>query len=125
MCVGGGSLLDYKFYCFNGEPKFLYISEGLENHSTAKISFLTLDWQFAAFQRNDYKSFTTLPQKPECFKRMLEIARKLSEGIKFLRVDLYVIQNEIYFSELTFFPCSGFMPCSYKDDVKMGEILEL
>lgn len=100
---GGGSLLDYKFYCFNEVPKFLYISEGLENHATAKVSFLTLDWQFADFRRSDYKPFTTLLQKPECFEEMLEICKKLSKGTKFLRVDLYVIQNRIYFSELTFF----------------------
>ena len=118
-------LLDYKFYCFNGIPTFLYLSEGLENHATAKISFVTLDWQFADFKRIDYKPFITLPEKPECFEDMLDICKKLSKGTKFLRVDLYVIQNKIYFSELTFFPCSGFMPCSYEDDVRIGEMLKL
>ncbi len=54
-------IVDYKFYCFNGEPKFLYMSKGLENHATAKMCFLTLDWEFAPFQRSDYVLFDELP----------------------------------------------------------------
>jgi len=117
---------DYKFYCFNGVPRFLYISEGLENHSTARISFVTCDWQFASYQRSDYAPFEELPEKPERFEDMLKLAAKLSEGIPFLRVDLYQVNGKVYFSELTFFPCSGFMP--FKDpqsDIEIGNMLEL
>lgn len=109
-------LTDYKFFCFNGEPKFLYVSTGLENHKTAHISFLTLDWQFTKFQRSDYAPLDTLPRKPVNFDKMVEISRKLSKDIPFLRVDLYEINNKIYFSELTFYPCSGFMPFVNPDD---------
>lgn len=103
-------LLDYKFYCFNGEPKLLYVSEGLEDHSTAKISFLDLDWTFADFHRSDFRPFDHLPPKPNNYDQMLILAKELSAGIPFLRVDLYEINGKIYFSELTFFPCSGMMP---------------
>jgi len=119
-------LIDYKFYCFNGEPKFLYVSQGLEDHSTAKISFLTLDWEFAPFKRDDYESFSSLPQKPACFEKMIEISKILSEGHPFLRVDLYDIDGHVYFSELTFSPCSGFMhfqPAEW--DRKVGDYLTL
>lgn len=119
-------LRDYKFYCFEGEPKFLYISEGLENHATAKISFLTCDWQFAPYQRSDYKPFESLPPKPEKFNEMLFAANKLSEGHPFLRVDLYEIDGHIYFSELTFYPCGGFMPFRNPEhDIEIGEMLHL
>lgn len=101
---------DYKFYCFHGEPKLLYVSEGLEDHATAKISFLTLDWAFADFKRTDYASFEKLPEKPEKFAQMQEMAIRLSADHCFLRVDLYSVENNIYFSELTFSPCSGMMP---------------
>ena len=103
-------LLDYKFYCFNGEPKLLYISEGLEDHSTAKISFLDLDWTFADFYRSDFRPFDHLPPKPNNYDQMLILAKELSAGIPFLRVDLYEINGKIYFSELTFSPCGGMMP---------------
>ena len=122
----GSGLRDYKFYCFNGEPKFLYISEGMENHSTAKISFLTLDWKFAPFHRSDYAPFSILPDKPSEFDEMVEIAKKLSQNIPFLRVDLYQINERIYFSELTFSPCSGMMPFMPIDwDRKIGDYLKL
>jgi hypothetical protein len=120
------SLTDYKFYCFNGEAKYLYVSEGLENHSTAKISFLTLDWKFAPFCRFDYAPFKELPPKPSKFNEMIKIAEQLSKGHTFLRVDLYEINNQIYFGELTFHPCSGMMPFKPKEwDLKFGELVTL
>lgn len=105
-----GSLTDYKFYCFNGNPEYLYISTGLENHSTASISFLTPDWEFAPFGRSDYKPFRELPEKPSLFEDMKKLAAELSKGQAFLRVDLYQIEGKIYFSEFTFSPCGGMMP---------------
>ena len=119
-------LTDYKFYCFNGEPKYLYVSTGLENHATAKISFLTLDWKFAPFGRSDFKSFTELPPKPTMLNEMIELATRLSTGYKFLRVDLYQIKNQIYFSELTFSPCGGMMPFDPPEwDEKLGKLIDL
>ena len=119
-------LIDYKFYCFDGEPKFLYVSKGLEDHATANISFLNLDWSFAPFQRSDYKGFDILPEKPAGYEKMLELARCLSEGTSFLRVDLYEIGGKIYFSELTFTPCGGTMTFSPPEwDDKIGQWLTL
>lgn len=119
-------LIDYKFYCFHGKPQFLYVSEGLENHSTAKISFLNLDYSFADFQRPDYQHFRKLPVKPVNYNKMIEIATKLSQNIPFVRVDLYEINNKVYFSELTFSPCGGFMKFEpEKYDEKIGEMIDL
>lgn len=120
------SLMDYKFYCFGGQPQFLYISQGLEDHKTASISFVTLDWEFAPYRRNDFKPFDTLPQKPERFDEMLDFAKKLSADMSFLRVDLYQINGQIFFSELTMSPCSGFMPFeNMEHDKVIGEMLTL
>ena len=101
-------LIDYKFYCFGGEPEFLYVSQGLSNHDTARISYLSLDWEREPFHRSDFAEFETLPQKPVTFDKMVEFARVLSKDIPFLRVDFYEINGQLYFSELTFFPGSGF-----------------
>lgn len=103
-------LTDYKFYCFNGIVKYLYVSKGLEDHSTARISFLSPDWKKMDFKRSDYSPFVELPHKPHNFEKMKRIAEILSEHTDFLRVDLYEIDNQIYFSELTFSPCGGYMP---------------
>lgn len=119
-------LIDYKFYCFNGTVKYLYVSQGLENHNTARISFLTLDWTFAPFKRSDYKSFETLPAKPSTLEEMINLAENLSQGQPFLRVDLYEINGEIYFSELTFTPCNGYMPFDPPEwDIKLGKYIDL
>ena len=48
---GKKNLTDYKFFCFNGEPKLLYISTGMENHATAKISFYDLDGKLSEIKR--------------------------------------------------------------------------
>ena len=119
-------LIDYKFYCFNGEPKFLYVSEGLENHDTASISFVSLKWEKLPFYRNDYRPFEVLPEKPKHFEEMIEVSRKMARGMKFIRVDLYEINNQIYFSEYTLHPCSGFMPFNDdRYDYDIGKMLEL
>jgi len=119
-------LVDYKFYCFNGKAKYLYVSEGLENHKTAKISFLTLDWEFAPFGRSDFSPFSILPPQPSRFKEMVKIANILAERHPFIRVDLYQVKNKIYFSELTFYPCAGMMPFEPKEwDYKLGLELTL
>lgn len=103
------NIRDYKFYCFNGEPKFLYISEGLtKKHEEARMNFVTLDWEKTPFQRKDYAEFEKLPPKPANLGEMIQIARNLSQPFPFVRVDLYSIKKETVFSELTFYPNGGF-----------------
>lgn len=125
-CRKENSLVDYKFYTFNGKCHFLYVSKGLENHETANISFLTTEWEFAPFRRKDYAPFKTLPDRPVNFKKMFELSEELAKSIPFLRVDFYEINGQIYFGEFTFFPCSGFIPFSPEEyDEKIGRLLEL
>lgn len=119
-------LIDYKFYCFNGEPEFLYVSEGLDNHETARISFLTLNWKFAEFKRTDYLNFDQLPKKPDSFNEMIQLTKKLSNGFAFVRVDFFEYNGKPRFSEMTFHPCGGFMPFDPPEwDQKMGSMLNL
>ena len=119
-------LTDYKFYCFNGEPKVLYVSYGLADHDTAFISYMTLDWKPAPFHRPDFQEYTEFPPRPQSFDKMIEIAKTLSTDMPFVRVDFYEINKKPYFSEMTFFPGDGltpFEPVEY--DVKFGEWVKL
>jgi len=119
-------LIDYKFFCFNGIPKYLYVSEGLSDHSTAKMSFADMGYNKAEFYRKDYKPFGKLPPKPKNFEKMKELAEVLSKNICFLRVDFYEIGKKIYFGELTFFPCSGYVPFEPEEyDKILGDMLDL
>lgn len=119
-------MVDYKFYCFSGEPMFLYVSQGLENHETTRLSFINMDWSPTPFSREDYESLEVLPDQPACFNEMADIARKLSKGIPFVRVDLFIYEGKPRFSEMTFCPCAGFMkfvPREY--DRIVGDMLTL
>lgn len=119
-------LVDYKFFCFNGQPKFIYVSEGLENHETAKISFVNMEFEREKFKRTDYKDFETIPSRPKNFEEMKEISKILSHDVRFLRVDLYEINGKVYFGELTFTPCAGFLPFEPKEyDKIIGEWIDL
>ena len=116
-------LIDYKFYCFDGAPKFLYVSEGLGgDHRKARMNFVDLSWRLTPFQRKDFMAFSVLPPKPYGFDEMIEIASVLSRGIPFVRVDLYSVNQRIYFSEFTFSPGGGFAPFSPMEwEEKIGE----
>ncbi|GMA45856.1 ATP-grasp fold amidoligase family protein [Tetragenococcus muriaticus] len=119
-------LTDYKFYCFNGEPRFLYVSQGLENHKTARIDFVSLNWNKAPFWRFDYQRFAHLPEKPMNFNEMYNISLKLSQNVPFVRVDLYEIQGQTFFSELTFFPAGGLAPVEPEEwEEKLGKWLDI
>ncbi len=117
---------DYKVFCFNGEPKVLYISEGLENHKTVHISFVTLNWQFAKYMRSDYASLDVLPPKPKKLNQMIELAKILSKNLRFIRVDFYEVNGKVYFGEITFHPNAGFNPFSSEEyDRELGDFINL
>lgn len=119
-------VFDYKFYCFHGDPKFLYVSQGLHNHSTAEMIFLTLDWAPTGFVRPDYGQFQEIPAKPSQFNQMVQLAKELSAGIPFVRVDLFEHHGAVYFSEMTFHPVSGMMPIKPETaDLEIGQLLDL
>ncbi|MBQ9463407.1 MAG: hypothetical protein IJU68_07110 [Bacteroidales bacterium] len=122
----GAGLTDYKFFCFNGEPKLLYVSLGLDDHSSARMDFLYPDWTPAPFRRSDYRPFDVLPPRPSGLETMLDMSRSLSEGIPFVRVDFYQVDGKVLFSEMTFYPCGGFMPLETEtQDLQMGRLLKL
>jgi len=127
--VNGGSkgLTDYKFFCFNGSPLLLYVSRGLEYHPTAEISFYGMDGIEKEFHRSDYKPYHNA-KMPSNFPEMKITAEKLAKFVDcpFVRIDLYSINNKIYFSEITFSPCSGFIPFEpMSTDVELGKLLDI
>lgn len=101
-------LPDYKFFCFNGEPKYCQVIR--DRHTKETIDFYDMKWRHQEFVGlNPIASNGLNPvTKPKHLNTMIEICRKLSCGIPFIRVDLYVVDNRVYFGELTFYPASGF-----------------
>lgn len=121
----GNSIIDYKFYCFNGEPKFLYCGQGLTSNHTLRIDFYDLDWKRMPFYRADYHRLGNI-DKPEHLDKMIEISRKLSKNIPFVRIDLFEVNGKVYFSEFTLCPASGLMPFVPNEyDKIVGDMLDI
>ncbi|MFZ2537547.1 MAG: ATP-grasp fold amidoligase family protein [Oscillospiraceae bacterium] len=119
-------IIDYKFFCFGGIPEFLYVSQGLVQDHTLKVGFYDLNWEKMPFQRTDYEGLDGDLKRPNKLAEMEKLASELSKGFPFVRVDLYCVEDEIYFSEMTFTPSSGYMPLNPDSyDVILGELLTL
>ena len=116
-------LTDYNFFCFNGEPFMMYISN--DNAEFSHTDFFDMDYNQLPIRMKDPNS-NNPPSKPKEFEQMKMLARKLSEGIPHLRVDFYVINNNIFVGELTFYHNAGFTPISPTEwDLKLGQLINL
>lgn len=113
--IGNGRIDDYKFSCFNGDATDVMICIDRASGDT-KFYFFDPQWELLRYNKRGLAAPNgfTLPS-PQNFELMFEIAGKLSEGIPYLRVDLYNVEGKIYFGELTFFPQSGFDPNLLKE----------
>jgi len=127
MNDGHDELIDYKFLCFNGEPKYCQvISE--RNKSSQHLNYYDMDFNACKdFSRIDFPANYNEPDvKPANWEKMKEFAKKLSEDFKFVRVDFYEIKGKLYISELTFFPYAGFIKYKHPDtDRFFGDLLTL
>ncbi len=115
--------LDYKFFCFNGEPKFIFV--GSERETEFKIDFFDTEWNWLNVKRN-YPNAKKHPEKPGNLAEMLEIAKVLSKDFPHVRVDLYNENGKIRFGELTFYSGAGIgrlYPHSF--DYKFGEYFDI
>lgn len=101
----GEELKTYKFFCFNGEPKVLYISLDEDRF----IDYYDMDFNKLPYSLPEHEHYPKTISKPENFDKMIEISKKLSNDFPFVRVDLYDSNGKIYISELTFVPTGGFM----------------
>ena len=103
----GTDLSDYKWYCFDGEPKYLLITEDRNRGGEqTKYNYFDMDYTALPFYNSGPHS-RNLPNKPDHFAQMKEAAGKLAEGFPHIRVDLYEVGDCVYFGELTLYDSSG------------------
>lgn len=103
-----GELRDYKFFCFNGVPKVMFIAQNRWNKNIeTTFDFFDMEFNHLPFQWIHPNANTTIT-KPECFEEMIELASKLSKGLPHVRVDFYQVNGKVFFGEMTFFTCGGF-----------------
>lgn len=119
-------LVDYKIHCFHGEPKVILVCQDRYSDTGLTEDFYSEKWEHLNVRRPDHPNAKEKMESPKELDLMLDLSRKLSKGTLFLRTDFYIINHHVYFSELTFYPASGFekfIPESF--DLEMGDWIGL
>jgi len=123
-------LTDYKFFCFDGYPKYCQVIR--DRRSMETIDFYDMEWNHMPFiginpvYGNGFRNGIHPVHKPEYLMEMINVCKIISKDTSFSRIDLYFIDNKIYFGEITFFPAGGigkFTPDIW--DYKLGDLLVL
>ena len=126
MQSDAGGLTDYKIHCFNGEPKLILVCKDRFAPTGLTEDFYTPQWEHLDLRRPTHPNATEPMAKPDELDQLLEFSRILSKDIPFLRVDFYIVEGHVYFSELTFFPASGFEEFEPEEwDQTLGDWLKL
>lgn len=120
---------DYDIFCFQGEPRFIYVKtahfdNGI-NRDSYPVSFYTIDWKHMDAKYKDFPNRVDL-ERPPHLSEMLEISRKLSKGFPFVRVDFFENSRKLYVAEFSFAPWAGLR--SYEPeslDYEMGKWLDI
>lgn len=121
----GECITDYKFFCFNGKPKFIYVSNDLIHDRQAQIGFFNLDGSKMPIEREDYTDIASVTL-PSFFDEMKKAAEILCADFPFVRVDFFLANDRYYFAELTFTPSGGMMPFNPdKYDLEWGNMLDI
>lgn len=103
-----GELRDYKFFCFDGEPKVMFIAS---DRASDHVKFDYYDLKFNHLDiKQKYPHAQEALRKPVTFEKMIDFSKILSKGFPHVRVDFYEVNGHLYFGELTFYHFSGFMP---------------
>lgn len=118
----GNELRDYKFWCFNGKPTYMYCTiKGkniFENFYDMNFQVVPINHGFPRHQPEF--------EKPQNFELMKSLAAKLSTNIPFVRVDFFEVEGNVYFGEFTFYDWGGMRPFKkYEQDLELGRLIDL
>lgn len=114
----------YKFFCFNGDPKIIQTIQN-DKQKDETIDYFDISWNKLELKQNFPNSEKSI-QKPVKLDEMIEIAKKLSKGMSFIRVDLYLINDDVKFSEFTFYSDCGLAKFEPKEwDKILGDYIDL
>lgn len=126
------ALIDYKFHCLNGEPRFVLVCSdrkgGGDKAMQVTRDLFDMNWRpiDEIVVMGDEKPGSGMLKRPVCFDEMVNIAQTLSADFKFVRVDLYELDGRVYFGELTFTPAHCVFPhFTEKFNREMGKLLQI
>jgi len=118
-------LTDYKLMCFSGKVRCSFTCTGRQSPRGLHVTFYNREWKKFPFERH-YPAEPIATKKPLQYEKMIELAEKLTQSMSFARIDFYIINEKIYFGEITFYPGSGFEEFTPVEwDERIGEWIKL
>ncbi len=120
--------LNYKVHCFNGKPMFIDYYKVIVDKAqeSSYITIYDTEWKKLDFCHSEQPYLGEAIDAPVVLPKMLEFSKILSRDFKYVRVDFMLKGEDIYLSEMTFTPSSGFMTFNpVKYDEIWGNLLKL
>lgn len=119
------TLCDYKFFCFHGTPKIMYISHEIEGGKKS-LDFFNMNFEQLDISRPSYPASRAQFDFPENWNLMIDLAGKLSQDLPHVRIDFYNVEGKVYLGEMTFFTGGGMEPFKpFEWDLELGSWINL
>lgn len=127
---GSSSIADYKVWCFNGEPKYIWVCSDRDDKTFLFTYVMVYDTEWNAHPEysifNDHYRKGKVMPKPKNLDELLNVARKLSQGHPVVRCDLYYVKDKVYFGEMTFTSNGGMNDFYTQEFLNMtGDMIKL
>lgn len=117
-------LIDYKVHNFNGIPKFILVCRDRYGTTPMAETFFSDKWKKLDLKRPGHPNPGM--EKPKSLQEVLKLAALLSYDLPFARTDFYIIDDKVYFGEITFYPASGLSPFNPEIyDGIFGDLLQI
>lgn len=108
MSNNENELEDYKVHNFNGTPKVVLVCKDRYKDTGLTEDFFDTEWKHLDIKRPNHNNSKNIIDRPKELEEMLKLSKKIAQGIPFVRTDFYIINNKLYFGEITFYPANGF-----------------
>ena len=119
---------DYKVYCINGKPLYIVVFHNRFNDSEElSETVYNTSWQPQHISLDEHFKVSDIVELvPKCLDKMLEFAEMLSTNMSQSRIDFYVVNNRLYFGEITLYTASGFQKMIPESlDYELGKLIKL
>lgn len=119
---------DYKVYCINGKPLYIVVFHNRFNDSEElSETVYNTSWQPQHISLDEHFKVSDIVEPvPKCLDKMLEFAEMLSTNMSQSRIDFYVVNNRLYFGEITLYTASGFQKMIPESlDYELGKLIKL